>query len=114
MNDQRLDVRKTYKLCIGGSESGRVTPALTASGRTLESFSRASRKALRDVVSAARLAFDGWARRSAILRAGQAQNLKRFAARSLTTAEWFSAKAEDPYWILDTVEFKTTWHPIGV
>ena len=29
-------------------------------------------------------------------------------------ADWFTAKAEDPYKILDTVEFKTAWHPIGV
>jgi hypothetical protein len=29
-------------------------------------------------------------------------------------ADWFGAKAEDPYWILDTVEFKTAWHPIGL
>ena len=50
----------------------------------------------------------------ALLRAGQAQNLKRYAQRSLTTADWFSEKAEDPYWILDTVEFKTAWHPVGV
>jgi len=32
----------------------------------------------------------------------------------LTTADWFATKAENPYWILDTVEFKTAWHPIGV
>ena len=51
---------------------------------------------------------------TALLRAGQAQNLKRYAQRSLTTADWFSEKAEDPYWILDSVEFKTAWHPIGV
>jgi acyl-CoA reductase-like NAD-dependent aldehyde dehydrogenase len=51
---------------------------------------------------------------TALLRAGQAQNLKRYAQRSLTTAEWFTEKAEDPYWILDSVEFKTAWHPIGV
>ncbi len=48
------------------------------------------------------------------LRAGTAINLKRYARRSLTTADWFTAKVEDPYWILDTVEFKTAWHPIGV
>jgi hypothetical protein len=28
--------------------------------------------------------------------------------------DWFTAKSEDPYWILDSVEFKTAWHPIGV
>ncbi|HUC85152.1 MAG TPA: aldehyde dehydrogenase family protein, partial [Candidatus Acidoferrales bacterium] len=48
------------------------------------------------------------------LRAGTALNLKRYAKHALATAEWFSAKAEDPYWILDTVEFKTAWHPVGV
>ena len=48
------------------------------------------------------------------LQSGTATNLKRYAARNLNTREWFSAKAEDPYWILDTVEFKTAWHPIGL
>ena len=51
---------------------------------------------------------------SAKLRAGVATNLKRYSNHSLTEDEWFTAKAEDPYWILDTVEFKTAWHPIGV
>ena len=49
-----------------------------------------------------------------VLQTGTAQNLKRYAARPLTPAEWFTAKAEDPYWILDTVELKTAWHPVGV
>ena len=48
------------------------------------------------------------------LQSGTALNLKRYAARSLETEEWFTAKSEDPYWILDTVEMKTAWHPIGV
>ncbi|MBI3880695.1 MAG: aldehyde dehydrogenase family protein [Verrucomicrobia bacterium] len=51
---------------------------------------------------------------SAKLRAGVATNLKRYVNRSLAEEEWFTAKAEDPYWILDTIEFKTAWHPIGV
>ena len=51
---------------------------------------------------------------SATLQAGTAINLKRYANRSLAPAEWFTAKAEDPYWILDTIEFKTAWHPIGL
>lgn len=50
----------------------------------------------------------------AILQGGSAKNLKRYSANALSTAEWFSAKGEDPYKILDTVEFKTAWHPIGV
>ena len=48
------------------------------------------------------------------LQAGTAINLKRYAQRSLKTADWFTTKAEDPYWILDTVEYKTAWHPIGL
>lgn len=51
---------------------------------------------------------------SAKLQAGVAANLKRYANHSLPPADWFAPAAEDPYWILDTVEFKTAWHPIGV
>jgi len=51
---------------------------------------------------------------SAKLQTGTAINLKRYANHSLAPADWFTAKAEDPYWILDTVEFKTAWHPIGL
>jgi acyl-CoA reductase-like NAD-dependent aldehyde dehydrogenase len=49
---------------------------------------------------------------SAKLQAGTAINLKRYSNHA--PADWFSEKVEDPYWILDTVEFKTAWHPIGV
>ena len=48
------------------------------------------------------------------LQSGTAINLKRYANHGLASADWFTAKAEDPYWILDTVEFKTAWHPIGL
>jgi acyl-CoA reductase-like NAD-dependent aldehyde dehydrogenase len=48
------------------------------------------------------------------LQSGTALNLKRYANHSLPAGEWFTSKAEDPYWILDTVEFKTAWHPIGL
>jgi len=48
------------------------------------------------------------------LQAGTAINLKRYAARNLTVKNWFSEAAENPYWIADTVEFKTVWHPIGL
>ncbi|HTV40799.1 MAG TPA: aldehyde dehydrogenase family protein [Candidatus Sulfotelmatobacter sp.] len=51
---------------------------------------------------------------SATLQAGTATNLKRYANHSLDPAKWFASIAEDPYWILDTVEFKTAWHPIGL
>jgi acyl-CoA reductase-like NAD-dependent aldehyde dehydrogenase len=56
----------------------------------------------------------GDAELNAKLQAGMAINLKRCSKSFLAPAEWFSPKAEDPYRILDTVEFKTAWHPIGV
>jgi len=48
------------------------------------------------------------------LQSGTALNLKRYSNHSLDVNEWASVKAEDPYWILDTTEFKTAWHPIGL
>ena len=69
---ERLDVRKTYKLFIGGnfvrSESGRYLGASSAKGQPLDNICHASRKDLRDAVAAARSAFDGWARKTAYLR----------------------------------------------
>jgi acyl-CoA reductase-like NAD-dependent aldehyde dehydrogenase len=60
----RLDVRKTYKLFIGGafprSESGRSYPVRTPGGELLAYAARASRKDARDAVRAARGAFAGW------------------------------------------------------
>jgi acyl-CoA reductase-like NAD-dependent aldehyde dehydrogenase len=64
----RLDVRKTYKLYIGGqfprSESGRSYPALDPDGEVLARVARGSRKDLRDAVRVARGAFAGWAGRT--------------------------------------------------
>jgi acyl-CoA reductase-like NAD-dependent aldehyde dehydrogenase len=61
----RLDVRKTYKLFIGGafprSESGRSYPVPGEHGDLLAYAAKASRKDLRDAVVAARAAFAGWA-----------------------------------------------------
>jgi len=51
---------------------------------------------------------------SATLQGGSALNLKRYTRRDLKTADWFANKTEDPYWILDTVEYKTAWHPVGL
>src|SRR5580658_7932918 len=72
MSALRLDVRKTYKLYIGGnfvrSESGRSLPAQSPSGELLDNFCHASRKDLRDAVAAARPAAEGWAKKSAYLR----------------------------------------------
>jgi len=48
------------------------------------------------------------------LQKGGELNVKRYARRELTTAQWRGREAENPYWILDTVEMKTAWHPIGL
>ncbi|HWX19801.1 MAG TPA: aldehyde dehydrogenase family protein [Candidatus Binatia bacterium] len=56
----------------------------------------------------------GDAELSTKLQGGSALNLKRYARHVLTPDQWLSTRAEDPYWILDTVEFKTAWHPIGL
>jgi len=68
----RIGVMKTYKLWIGGgfprSESGRVMEAAGVGG-AVEYVARASRKDLRDAVSAARGAVGGWGGRTAYNRA---------------------------------------------
>ncbi len=48
------------------------------------------------------------------LQQGGGFNVKRYVARDLTPAAWRGPEAENPYWILDTVEQKTAWHPIGL
>ncbi len=62
---RRLDVRKTYKLYIGGgfprSESGRSYPVTGSDGSVVARPARASRKDLRESVRAARSARPGWA-----------------------------------------------------
>jgi acyl-CoA reductase-like NAD-dependent aldehyde dehydrogenase len=64
----RLDVRKTYKLYIGGefprSESGRSYEVTDSRERFLANASLASRKDARDAVLAARKAFPGWSDRT--------------------------------------------------
>jgi acyl-CoA reductase-like NAD-dependent aldehyde dehydrogenase len=60
----RIDVRKTYKLFIGGafprSESGRTYEVRSAAGALLANASQASRKDARDAVVAARAAARKW------------------------------------------------------
>lgn len=48
------------------------------------------------------------------LQRGGNLNVKRYVRRELTAADWRGREAENPYWILDTVEMKTAWHPIGL
>ncbi|MGI9198186.1 MAG: aldehyde dehydrogenase family protein, partial [Candidatus Nanopelagicaceae bacterium] len=60
----RIDVKKTYKLYINGafprSESGRVFEVRNNKGVFLANPALASRKDLRDAITAARGAFPKW------------------------------------------------------
>ena len=60
----RVEVRKTYKLFVGGafprSESGRTYEVSDAGGRFLANAAKASRKDGRDAVLAARKSFGPW------------------------------------------------------
>jgi acyl-CoA reductase-like NAD-dependent aldehyde dehydrogenase len=64
MSTDRLAVRKTYKLYVGGafprSESGRTYEVTDTRGHFLANAARASRKDARDAVVAARGAFGKW------------------------------------------------------
>ncbi len=64
MTSERLDVRKTYKLYVGGafprSESGRTYEVTSHDGEFLANAAKASRKDARDAVVAARAALPGW------------------------------------------------------
>ncbi|MGH2673883.1 MAG: aldehyde dehydrogenase family protein [Actinomycetota bacterium] len=61
---ERLSVRKTYKLYVGGdfprSESGRSYPVSDRNGEVVARAARATRKDLREAVRAARGAIPGW------------------------------------------------------
>jgi acyl-CoA reductase-like NAD-dependent aldehyde dehydrogenase len=89
----RLDVRKTYKLYVGGafprSESGRSYVVSDAKGKFLANASQASRKDARDAVVAARKAFGGWSARTAYNRG---QVLYRVAEVMEGRHEQFSAE----------------------
>jgi acyl-CoA reductase-like NAD-dependent aldehyde dehydrogenase len=64
MSEERLDVRKTYKLLINGafprSESGRSYEVTTSKDKFLANVAQGSRKDLRDAVVAARSAQAKW------------------------------------------------------
>ena len=70
--NSRADVRKTYKLYIGGkfprSESGRSYEVTDSKGRFLANAALASRKDARDAVQAARKAFADWSTTTAYNR----------------------------------------------
>lgn len=71
-SNSRIDVKKTYKLFIGGafprSESGRTYEVKDAKGNFIANPSLASRKDLRDAVVAARSAHGGWSGATAFNR----------------------------------------------
>jgi acyl-CoA reductase-like NAD-dependent aldehyde dehydrogenase len=68
----RIDVRKTYKLFVGGafprSESGRSYEVADSKGAFVANAAMASRKDARDAVTAARKAFPGWSAATAYNR----------------------------------------------
>ena len=70
--ETRVDVRKTYKLFIGGqfprSESGHSYVVTDAKGTFVANAALASRKDARDAVLAARAAVTGWAGKTAYNR----------------------------------------------
>jgi acyl-CoA reductase-like NAD-dependent aldehyde dehydrogenase len=67
-----VDIRKTYKLYIGGkfprSESGRSYEVTDSKGKFVANAAMASRKDARDAVVAARKAFPGWSTATAYNR----------------------------------------------
>jgi acyl-CoA reductase-like NAD-dependent aldehyde dehydrogenase len=91
----RIDVRKTYKLYIGGAfprtESGRSYLVSAADGTPLANACRASRKDVRDAVRAARKAADGWAGKTAMNRG---QVLYRVAELMEGRRDQFAAEVE--------------------
>jgi len=69
---ERVGVRKTYKLYIGGqfprTESGRAYEIFSARGELLANACRGTRKDIRDAVLAARTALPGWSAKTAFNR----------------------------------------------
>jgi acyl-CoA reductase-like NAD-dependent aldehyde dehydrogenase len=89
----RLDVKKTYKLFINGafprSESGRIFEVTNKNGDFIANPALASRKDLRDAVTAARAAQSGWAKATAYNRG---QILYRIAEMLEGRAEQFESE----------------------
>ena len=114
MTFERLRVRKTYKLYIGGafprSESGRSYPVTARDGTVLAHAAQASRKDVRDAVVAARKAFAGWSRATAYNRG---QVLYRVAEMLDGRREQFAAEVaatgDDPSTV-DTAIDRWVWY----
>lgn len=116
MTDERVPVRRTAKLFIGGefprSESGRSYEVFSHDGQLLAWAARASRKDLRDAVRAARAAHAGWAGKTAYNRG---QVLYRVAElmegrRSQFEAELADAGATDPRRGVDAAIDRWVWY----
>lgn len=115
----RLGVTKTYKLYVGGafprSESGRSYQVNDAQGGFLANAAHASRKDVRDAVSAARKAFPGWSGATAYNRG---QVLFRIAEVMEGRREQFAAEVsaaeglatEQAQSIVDTVIDRIVWY----
>ena len=103
---ERLPVRKTYKLFIGGafvrSESGRYD----RSRRGDFNIPRGSRKDVRDAVAAARKALPGWAGRTAYNRG---QILYRFAEALESRAADIGAERSDVEASIDVLVHYAGW-----
>jgi len=89
----RVDVKKTYKLFINGafarSESGRVFEVSAKNGDFIANPALASRKDLRDAVTAAHAAQSGWSKATAYNRG---QILYRIAEMLEGRAEQFESE----------------------
>ena len=112
----RLDVRKTYKLFVGGafprSESGRTYEIAGSDGSVLAHAPLASRKDVRDAVAAARGAQEKWAARTAYNRA---QILYRVAEmlegrRAQFVGELAACGADDPTAEVDLAIDRWVWY----
>jgi acyl-CoA reductase-like NAD-dependent aldehyde dehydrogenase len=113
---ERVTVRKTYKLFIGGgfprSESGRSYPVSTPDGRFLANAAQASRKDVRDAVVAARKAFPGWSGATAYNRG---QVLYRVAEllegrRAQFVSELADSGSADPESEVDAAIDRWVWY----
>nr|WP_250214433.1 aldehyde dehydrogenase family protein [Acrocarpospora catenulata] len=116
---ERLAVRKTYKLFIGGafprSESGRSYAVTSSKGEFLANASKASRKDARDAVVAARKAFGGWSGATAYNRgqviyriAEMLEGRRAQFAAELVAADGVSAKKAGE--LVDAAVDRLVWY----